>query len=323
MSLVQRLLSISVQLASNTQTNQPNTFQESGTDTVTLSGSRTTVRIQNSGAPADGRATVKVYGMTPSLMNQLATLGLVFNLVPKNTLTILAGDSVSGMTAVFTGTIWAAYGDYEAMPDVPFIFECLSGAADAVINVPASSFSSSTDVASIMSGLARQMNLGFENNGVSATLTNAYFSGSAKTQADKCARAAGISWGIVGGNTLAIWPKSGNRKTLNVPVVSAATGMVGYPAFTQQGIIVKTLFSPLIAFGGLVQVESSLLSGIAAVAGQNQTGASPLSTSSSFPSQWAVNKLDLALDSLFPKGQWLSTIYAYNPGYSRSLLPPS
>ncbi len=316
MAFTQKLITVAVQLAPNTQTNQPNTFAESGTDTVTLSGSRTSVRIENSGAPADGRAQVKIWGMTPSLMNQLATLGLVFNLVPKNVLTIQAGDSVSGMATVFTGTIWAAYGDYQAQPDVPFIFECLSGAAAAVINTPASSFQGSADVATIMSGFARQMNLGFENNGVSVQLTNAYFSGSAKQQADKCAADADINWGIVNGNTLSIWPKGGNRNTPNVATISPATGMVTYPAFTQQGIIVKTTFNPLIAFGSLIKVESSLLSGIAAAQG----GSSPSTT---FPTQWAVNKLDLALDSLLPKGQWLATIYAYNPNYSRAIIPPA
>ena len=52
MSFVQRLIEVSVKLAGDPTTNQPATFAESGTDTVTLSGSRTSVRIQNSGAPA-------------------------------------------------------------------------------------------------------------------------------------------------------------------------------------------------------------------------------------------------------------------------------
>ena len=151
MSFVQRLLSISVQLAPNTQTNQPNTFLESGTDTVTLTGSRTTVRIQNSGAPAGSIAEVKIWGLTPSLMNQLATLGMVFNLVPKNALTIQAGNSVSGLATIYSGTILTAYGDYEAQPDVPFVFGCQSGLANAVINAPPSSFPGSVDVATIMS----------------------------------------------------------------------------------------------------------------------------------------------------------------------------
>jgi len=323
MTFARRRISLTLELTNNTQTNQPNTFVESATNTVTLSDVRTSVRIQNSGAPANATATVQVWGLTPSLMNQLATLGMVFNLVPKNILTIHAGDDIAGMATVFTGTIFSAATDYERQPDVPLIFACQAGAADATINAPPSSFQGSSDVATIMSGFARQMNLGFENNGVSLSLSNAYFSGSIRQQAARCASDAGISWGVVNGNTLAIWPKGGNRNTPNVPIISADTGMVGYPAFTPQGIIVKTLFSPLIAFGGLVQVESSVLSGIAAVQQQNQTGASPLSTSSTFPSQWAVNKLDLALDSLLPKGQWLSMIYAYNPGYARALMPPA
>jgi len=313
MAFVKRIIEIDVQLAQNTQTNQPNTFAESGGNSVTLKGSRTSVRIENSGAPADGRAQVKVWGMTPSLMNQLTTLGLVFNLVPKNTLTIKAGDERGSSAIVFTGTVWAAYGDYQAQPDVPFIFECLSGAADAVAATPPTSFPGAASVATMMSGFARQMNLGFENNGVNTTLPNSYFSGAAKIQAQKCAEQAGISWGVFNGNTLAIWPKGGNRNTPNIPVISPANGMVSYPAFTQQGIIVKTLFDPMISFGSLIKVESSLLSGIAATKAAPET----------FPTQWAVNKLDLALDSLVPKGQWLSTIYAYNPNYAKAIIPPA
>lgn len=323
-SFVERIVQVSVTLAQNTQTNQPNTFAESGTSQVNLIGSRVECRIENSGAPVDGRARVRIWGMTPSLMNQLATLGLVFNLVPKNTLMIQAGQVVNGLpqlSTVFSGTIWAAYGDYTNQPDVPFTFECLAGAADASISVPATSFPAAFDVATAMSGLARQMNLGFENNGVSISMPPTYLSGSAKTQADKLARWAGISWGIINGNTLSIWPRGGNRTTQSVPVISKATGMITSPAFTQQGIIVKTLFNPQVAFGGLVEVQSSVLAGIASVQPNqpNATGNAP----STFPTQWAVNKLDLLLDSLLPKGQWMSTIYAYNPNYSRAILPPT
>lgn len=323
----QKLIQLQVQLAPGTGTNQPNSFVQSGVnvgDTVTLSGLRMSVRIQNSGSPLDQRATVKVWGLTPSLMAQLATLGLVFNLVPKNTLTIQAGQTLNGapqLATIFSGTIWAAYADYEAQPDVPFIFECQAGAAAATLNVPPSSFPGSASVATMMAGFARQMNLGFENNGVTATLTNAYFSGSAKTQAQKCADSAPITWGIFV-NVLAIWPRGGNRATPNVQIISPATGMITYPAFTQQGIIVKTLFNPQIAFGQLVEVQSSVLSAIAA-AQPNQPALPNGTTVPTFPSQWALTKLDLALDTLLPKGQWMSTIYAYNPGYSRTILPPT
>jgi len=313
MSFVERQITVAIKLATNTQTNQPNKFSESGTDTVTLIGSRTSVRVTNSGSPVGGRAQVRIWGLTPSIMNQLATLGLVVNLVPRNTVTVSAGDKGGSPSVVFSGTIWASYGDYTSQPDVPFILECLSAGAEAVVPATASSFSGMTDVATIMSGIARQMNMGFENNGVSVQISNPYYSGSAREQARKCAEQAGINWGI-DAKGLSIWPRGGNRNTPNVPVISPATGMVGYPAFTQQGIIVRTLFNPQISFGSLIRVESDLLTGLKAAQGaQNAT---------SFPSQWAINKLDLALDAYVPKGDWMSTIYAYNPGYAKSIIPP-
>jgi baseplate hub protein gp41 len=319
---VQRLIQVSVTLAQNTQTNQPTNFAESGTPQVNLTGSRVSVKIENSGATVGSKAQVKIWGMTPSLMNQLSTLGQIFNLVGRNNLTIQAGDAIAGLSTVFTGTIQAAYGDYSNQPDVPFVFQCQSGLADQVIGTPASSFPGSQSVANMMAGFARQMNLGFENNGVSITLTNAYFSGPAKVQADKCARAAGITWGYTnGGAAMAIWPLGGSRNTPNIPIISPDTGMISYPAFTPNGIVVKTLFNPQISFGALVQVKSSLLSAIASVQPTQPTaggGSRP-----TFPTQWAVNKLDLDLDSLVPKGNWMMTIFAYNPGWSKTILPPS
>lgn len=323
MTFATKQITLTVQLAQNTGTNQPSTFAESGGNTVTISGLRTSVRAQNVGAPVDGRARVKVWGLTPSLMNQLSTLGLVFNLVPKNQLTIAGGDLGGQATTIFSGTIYSAYGDYESQPDVPFVFDCLQLGSDSVISAPPTSVNGAADVGTLMSGFARQMNLGFENNGVSSSLNNPYFSGSAKDQAAQCAEHANISWGIVTGNVLSIWPKGSNRNTPNVPIISKQTGMIGYPAFTQQGIIVKTLFNPQISFGGLVQVQSTVLSGIAAAQPQQKGLTAAANSSSTFPTQWAVNKLDLDLDAYLPKGQWMSTIYAYNPGYSKSIITPT
>lgn len=323
-SFAQKQIKVSIQLSPNAQTNQPRQFVQGGMpvgDSVTLPFLRTSVRVQNAGSPASGTAQVKVWGIEPSLMNQLATLGLVFNLVPKNTLTIQAGDVGGQLATVFTGTVWAAYGDYGAQPKVPFVLECLTAAFDAAASAPPTSFPQPFSVASAMSGFARQMNVGFVNSGgVSVMLPPTYFAGSVKTQAQKCADAANIYWGFPNAGTMEIWPKGGSRNNPSVPTIGPATGMISYPAFTQQGIIVKTLFNPLIAFGGLVKVESSVLSAIAAAQPTQQGLAGPSTT---FPTQWAVNKLDLALDAQVPKGEWASVVYGYNPGYAKTILPPS
>ena len=90
-SFVKRKVELSIKLAPDTKTNQPVKFSESGTDTVEIKDARMSVRVQSSGAPAGSLASVDVYGLSESLMNQLSTLGMVFNMVPKNTITITAG----------------------------------------------------------------------------------------------------------------------------------------------------------------------------------------------------------------------------------------
>lgn len=314
-TLPQRRIEISIQLANNAQTNQPNTFSESGTNAVKITDKRMSVRIQNSGSPGGSTAQVQIWGLTPSLMNQLSTLGLIYNLIARNTLTISVGDSQGAMSTVFTGTITAGYSNYDAAPDVPFHFECNSGLADATANTTPTSFTGPTDVATIMAGFARQMNLGFENNGVNVKLINPYFAGNIDTQMKNCARQANINAERVNGNVLAIWPKGGNRNTTVIPLIDAPSGMIQYPVYTANGMIVKTLFNPKISFGGLVRVVSVLF----AAAGESKAA----TASQVLPSDgnWACYKLDHNLDAQMPRGQWMSVVYGYNPRYPKPIVP--
>lgn len=299
-SFSRRLIEISVKLANETKTNQPVKFSESGTDTVRTSDKRISVRIQNSGAPAGTTASLDIFGLTESLMNQLSTLGMVFNMVPKNTITIQAGDEQNGLSTVFIGTIMSGYADYNQAPNVPFHIEANSILAEAVAPATASSFTGSTAVADIMAGFARQMGLTFENSGVDGKISNPYFAGNIRTQMRACAEHANINAETINGSILAIWPKGASRTGGTVPLISPETGMILYPAYTQQGIMLRTLFDPKISFGGLVQVRSR-------VKAVNDVG------------QWAVNQLNLALDCQVPKGKWEAVISAYNPKYPKPI----
>jgi hypothetical protein len=103
--------------------------------------------------------------------------------------------------------------------------------------VQASSYAGPTDVAVIMADLAKQMGYTFENNGVSVILASPYFWGTERQQAISAATAADIFLVLDNENgIMAIVPKSGARGT-PVPVISAATGMVGYPVYTGPGTI--------------------------------------------------------------------------------------
>ena len=70
-------------------------------------------------------------------------------------------------------------------------------------------------------------------------------------------KAAGIEWNCGENGTVAIWPKGGHRQTPTVPIISPRTGQVGYPAFAQLGIKVRTLFNPAIVHGSQIKIEGS------------------------------------------------------------------
>lgn len=303
MTFTQKQITIAITLANNPQTNQPKTFAGTGgSNTLTVQNARTRVRIRNSGAPSSNEATVDVYGLTPSLMNQLSTLGMTLNLIPKNSITIAAGD-VNGMTTVYTGTIREAYGDYNQSPDVPMHFECQFGLAAATAPAKASSFTGPTGVAAVMQGYAGQLGLSFENNGVSTQLSNPYFSGSLMTQIAACREHAGIGCEFPNGTTLAIFPKFSSRLAAGtVPLISKTTGMILTPSYTQQGILVRTEFNPQVQFFGAVQVQSDVVTNVNGM--------------------WVVHKLDHALDSQVPHGLWESSLYCYSPNSPSPVIPP-
>jgi hypothetical protein len=291
-SFQQRLLQFAVTLAPNQTTNQPVNFA-GGSNTATFEGFRASVRISSAGARAGVGADFRIYGLNDSTMQQLSVLGIVFNQVQKNSITISAGNPNSGFTPVFGGTIWSAMPDYNQSPEVPFVCSARSGYINQVVPIPASSFPQSTDVATIMAGFAAQFPLAFENNGVTVQLPPSYFPGTLMQQIARCAKAAHINWQIIDNTKLAIWPIGGSRTSItSVPLVSSNTGMIGYPSLSPNGyMIVRKVFDPQISFGAQIQVQSSR------VPQANR--------------MWTVQKLDLELDSLIPKGQWRSIMYCY------------
>lgn len=268
------------------------TFIESGKNAVRLSGLRMKAKIDRAGGPSMSKLQLQIYGMTFSMMNQLSTLGMLVTMVQRNSITLEAGTDDSGLAICFQGTITAAWGDFDDAPNTCFHVEAHTGLDLAVCPTPPISYKGNADVATIMAGIASQMGLAFENNGVTAKLNNPYFAGSLRDQAKYCADHAGISW-IIEDSTLAIWPKNGSRGGA-VPLVSPETGMKGYPQFTAQGIKLTTLYNPSIGFGKKIKVQSDL------------TPACGI---------WGVFDLGHDLSCEDPGGPWFTRVQAYNPQF--------
>lgn len=285
-SFTEKLMSVTFTLGTGS-------FGTSGSNQNTVSNLRMSAAIVKAGGASMGTTQLRVYGMDLSTMNQLSTLGKIPLTLRNNTVAISAGDTEAGLGLVFEGTIADAWVDLQAAPEAKFHVTAMAGLIQAVKSVPPASYQGSADAATVMSSLAAQMGLTFENNGVSVQLLNPYFPGSARDQAMACARAGGFNW-IIDNGKLAIWPRNGSRGGA-VPLISAATGMIGYPQFTSTGVALKTIYNSSIGYGASIQVQSQI---------PNANG------------KWTVYKMAHDLECQMPNGKWETSLEAAPVGYA-------
>jgi len=282
MSFTNKLLTVTLDLAAGK-------FSGGG-NTTTIANLRMSATIISVGGASSGNMELAIYGLPLTLMNQMSTVGTQLDQQDKNKISVQAGDAQSGQTLVFQGLIHNAFVDAQAMPQVCFRISAVPGGGYwAVEPVPPISLPGSQDVAGMMGKLAGQMGLTLENNGVNVKLVNPYYPGSPWTQAVRIAKHANIEM-VVDKGVLAISP-AGTPRNGSSPMISPTSmpPMVGYPAFRQAGIIVKSQFNPAVKVNGTIQVQSSLTPA-------NGT--------------WMVTRIVYELESLMPHGRWFQTMEA-------------
>ena len=263
-SYVERAIDVTITLGTGA-------FGQSGFNTVKLTGLRTVASILKAASPSMDQADVRIYGATPDVMNQVSTLGVAWATTrAQNTVSISAGDKVNGMALIYQGWLKNAWINYDGAPET---FLNISGGGANVMAmqpVPPTSVRGTADVASLIQGLAIQGGWGFENNGVVTKIANPYLAGTAYDQILSIGRAANIEvyfdTGTPGpGNqkptpgtgTVAIWPKTGTR-TGQVPLISADTGLVGYPHYNDAGMGFRCIFNRNIRLGGKINMQSKV-----------------------------------------------------------------
>lgn len=232
-------------------------FDQSGTNTVTLKEHRVTANITNAGGDSMGALAMRVYGLTQEMMNRLTVVGPIAAAIrAQNKVSVSAGDDENGVRLIYSGVIDQAWSDCANAPDVFLNLVAFAGLDAAILPVDASSYKGGAEVATMMETLAGVMGLTFENNGVAVTLSNPYFYGTALTQVRDIARAAGIDF-VIDRGTLAIWPRDGFRESDPISI-NPQNGLVGYPSFSSNGLVLTTEFNPAYKLGAQVIVESSL-----------------------------------------------------------------
>jgi hypothetical protein len=253
MSFIERKIDVTIQLDGDTF--------DGGGNMVQLSGLRCQATILNYTGTSGSFAyqlQMRISGMLPADMAKLSTMGFSYGSYKKNLIQIRAGDDISGMPVVFTGSIYSAVIDYNAMPDVGVEILAFANLNQKFMKASATSYKGAMDVATMIQSICAQAGLKFINNGVTTKLSNHAVGGNYMAQiADICHAAGCYCNQSLDGSTITIFPKGGTVDD-SVIVASPTTGMVGYPMYNGHGITVVIEFNSTAQAGRRVRVDTAI-----------------------------------------------------------------
>jgi hypothetical protein len=258
----------------------------------TLSNLRMSVIVEGAGGMAGATAVGAIYGLTLSTMNALTVITYNPNYVSQKPISVSAGDSATGVQLIFSGTVWWAAMDGQNQPNVCFRFHATGNGAPNAMTTEPTSFKGKVPVTQMLQKLSGKAGLSFENSGISAMLNNPYFPGSVGHQIRQICQHAGVEH-IIEKGVLAVWNPGQGRQTGGGVVISPQTGMVGYPTFTQAGLVVKSKFRPELGFAQIFTVQSDY---------QPACGS------------WINTHITHEIECLMPNGQWFTVVEGQSPG---------
>lgn len=289
-----------------TLTNSNAVFPGTNANQLQVTGLRMSAVIKGAGLPAFPEASIRIYGIAQQDMNALAIVPVqggkpeyTFNTVQ------IEADSGSGFTFIFSGQIFQAGPDYSGAPDVNLYVHAQSAGFDQLTAANPTAYPGVANVADIANNIASKMSMAFENDGVTGTLTNAYYSGTLTNQLKKLKKDAGFYAAIENQNLLVISPAGVARTNVPAFVLSPASGLVGYPEVLGNGYLnVRSLFNPAYRQNGPITIKGSDVVIDPSL---------PKTLNTLADGDWIIGPLTHTLECLKPGGAWFTDMKLYPP----------
>jgi len=249
---------IELNKGSNAQSGPGDTF-DNGSNVLDLRDLRSVASIQSSvggNTPFGSSGIIQIWGMKPSDMAQLSTLGFYLNRYNRNKITVFAydDDNLPNASQVYVGNIYTARINYNAMPDVSLELECHATLDQQTQIISGTSASGTSDVASMLQGICAACipQVTFVNKGVTAKLANHAVGGSPAHQIADICNAASVCYALQD-DTLTIWNNNTNIDGVIV-TTGPKMGMVGYPEYNMQGMDITMAFDPEVQWGRQISI---------------------------------------------------------------------
>lgn len=256
-----------------------------GNNTVTYEGLPTEVDISKSGGKDGCKASITLYGMKLDTARQMTMLAFRKLQTYNNVIVVEAGTKGQKLDNVFQGEIVTAVPSIEN-ENLVFKIEARCGHYPNLIPTPPVSVQGETTVDKLMAQFAKEAGYGYENRGITASVSNSVFYGSPIQKAQQLATQMNFDLLLID-RKMIIQPYEAQPKG-TIPLISKESGLIGYPSFTNDGVQCTALFNPDFELGSYFELKTILphASGI-----------------------WKINKLSTKLSAYLPSGtEWQSEL---------------
>lgn len=229
-------------------------FDNEGNNKLSIGNLKSSFRVGAYGDYGGTQAEITIFGLSAERLAVLSGQGIgVYTPRPGDALV----DVFVGNTKIYSGNIRASYANMNGQPETALILNAVAGFNLQI--EPASPFSlpGSVDVYDMLGAICKVYGLGFNSPMVNRPVAqNPYYNGSPMDKIREICADHGLSYQIFD-KVLNVWPKDSPLDKV-VPVVSAESGLIGYPVFSEAGITFQTQYSSLLAQGREVDLRTSL-----------------------------------------------------------------
>ncbi|WP_459176984.1 baseplate hub protein [Ewingella americana] len=248
-------------------------FDNSGNNKLSLGNVKSSFRVGAYGDYGGTQAEITIFGLSVERLASLSGQGVGVFTVNANDTTV---DVYVENTKVYSGGIYASYANMNGQPETALVFNAIAGLKLKTEAASPFSHSGSVTAYEMLSAICRVYGFGINYPMVNSPVEqNPHYSGSPMDKIRSICEHHNLSYQIFD-NVLTVWPK-GKAVDDVVPIVSAEYGLIGYPVFSQYGITFQTQYSPLLAQGRDINLETSL---------PNASGRYSLSVVEHFLSSW-------------------------------------
>lgn len=229
-------------------------FDSSGNNKLRITDVKALAKVSYSGNYGGYQADVTLFGLGLELITILSSRGIGFatDLKVNIGMNIYAND-----TQIFSGMIFSSYANMNSIPESGLVINAFAGLDIARKSTKAYTFNGTTSLQNILKSICTPFGYEIITYGLDGLQgTNPHFEGSPLEQVRQVCFHFDLLMAI-NGTTITLWKRSNGINTIKA-LVSPDNGMIGYPVFTQSGIMYQTQFSPYLTAGQQVEIQTSL-----------------------------------------------------------------